>query len=156
MLASPGAKKQKADERAKYQRLAASIVPKPPLVRNMVVAFVVGGLICTVGQGVINAFMSRGMTQDEATAPTLATMILIGSVLTGLSAYHHIGEFAGAGAAIPITGFANTIVAAAMDFKREGYILGMGAKMFIIAGPVLVYGILSGVLVALIRWLYRG
>jgi stage V sporulation protein AC len=125
ILASPGAKKQKADERAKYQRLAASIVPKPPLVRNIVVAFVVGGLICTVGQGVINAFMSRGMTQDEATAPTLATMILIGSVLTGLSAYHHIGEFAGAGAAIPITGFANTIVAAAMDFKREGYILGI-------------------------------
>jgi stage V sporulation protein AC len=83
-------------------------------------------------------------------------MILIGVVLTGLSIYHHIGEYAGAGAAVPITGFANTIAAAAMDFKREGYVLGMGAKMFIIAGPVLVYGILAGVTVALIRWLSRG
>ena len=155
-MASPEVKKQKADDRAKYQKLASTIVPRPQLVRNAVVAFVVGGLICALGQAVMNAFVARGMTGDEATAPTLATMILLGVVLTGLSVYHHIGEFAGAGAAVPITGFANTVAAAAMDFKREGYILGMGAKMFVIAGPVLVYGILSGVTVALIKWLSRG
>jgi len=155
-LADPGTRKHKADDRAKYQKLASSIVPRPPLARNTAVAFVVGGLICMVGQGVMNAFIASGMTTDEAVGPTLATMILIGVVLTGLSIYHHIGEFAGAGAAVPITGFANTVAAAAMDFKREGYVLGMGAKMFIIAGPVLVYGILAGVTVALIKWLSRG
>jgi len=155
-LAEPGAKRHKSDDRAKYQKLASSIVPRPPLARNLAVAFVVGGLICTVGQAVMNAFIASGMTGDEAVGPTLATMILAGVVLTGLSIYHHVGEFAGAGAAVPITGFANTIAAAAMDFKREGYTLGMGAKMFVIAGPVLVYGILSGVTVALIKWLSRG
>lgn len=155
-MADLGTRRHKADDRAKYQKLISSIVPRPPLARNTAVAFVVGGLICTVGQAVMNAFIASGMTADEAVGPTLATMILIGVVLTGLSIYHHIGEFAGAGAAVPITGFANTIAAAAMDFKREGYILGMGAKMFIIAGPVLVYGILAGVTVALIKWLSRG
>ena len=155
-LADPGTRKHKADNRAKYQKLASSIVPRPPLARNTAVAFVVGGLTCMVGQAVMNAFIASGMTADEAVGPTLAVMILIGVVLTGLSIYHHIGEFAGAGAAVPITGFANTMAAAAMDFKREGYVLGMGAKMFIIAGPVLVYGILAGVTVALIKWLSRG
>lgn len=155
-MASSGTKKQHAHEQAEYQRLTSHHVPPPPVLRNAVVAFLVGGAICTVGQVVLNAFMDSGLTRDQAVAPTLATMILMGSVLTGLSIYHHIGEFAGAGAAVPITGFANTIVAAAMDFKREGFILGMGAKMFIIAGPVLVYGIVFGVLVALVRWVSRG
>ena len=150
-MTHPGKKKQHADEQAQYQRLVA-VRSKPPLVRNLVAAFVVGGLISVLGQAVLNAFMSTGMALDEASAPTLATMILISAVLTGLSIYHHVGEFAGAGAAVPITGFANTIVAAAMDFKREGFVLGMGAKMFIIAGPVIVYGIVAGVLVSAIRW----
>lgn len=155
-MASPGERKKKADEKGKYQKLAKAMIPKPPIVRNIIVAFAVGGLICTAGQIVMNTFVSNGLTQDEAVAPTQATMILIGVVLTGLSIYHHIGEFAGAGAAVPVTGFANTIVAAAMEFKREGYIMGMGARMFLIAGPVLVYGILSGISVALIQWLYKG
>ncbi|MCR4426051.1 MAG: SpoVA/SpoVAEb family sporulation membrane protein [Firmicutes bacterium] len=155
-MSSPGKRKQKRNEQAKYQRLANSLIPKPPLARNMGRAFVVGGLICAVGQGVLNAFVNSGMSLDDAVAPTLAVMILIGAVLTGASIYHHIGEFAGAGAAVPITGFSNTIVAAAMDFKREGFVMGMGAKMFIIAGPVLVFGTVTGVFVALLRWLYMG
>ncbi|MEA4882184.1 MAG: SpoVA/SpoVAEb family sporulation membrane protein [Clostridia bacterium] len=155
-MASPGERKSKANEAAQYRKLAESIMPKPPLARDLAVSFVVGGMICAVGQGVLNAFMATGMTQEEAVAPTLAAMILIGAILTGLSIYHHIGEYAGAGAAVPITGFSNTVAAAAMEFKREGYILGMGAKMFIIAGPVLVYGIVSGITVAFIRWLYKG
>lgn len=154
-MSGPGKRKHQASEKAKYQQIASAHVPKPPLVRNVLVAFAVGGGICVVGQAVLNFFVSRGMPLDEASSPTLATMIAISAVLTGLSAYHHIGEFAGAGAAIPITGFANTIVASAMDFKREGYVLGMGAKMFIIAGPVIVYGVVSGVIVSAIRWFSR-
>jgi stage V sporulation protein AC len=152
---NPSKRKHNANEQAKYQRIASAHVPKPPLARNLVTAFAVGGIICAVGQGVLNYFVSSGMTFDEAIAPTLCVMIALSALLTATSIYHHIGEFAGAGAAIPITGFANTIVAAAMDFKREGYILGMGAKMFIIAGPVIVYGVVSGVIVSAIRWLSR-
>ena len=92
--------KKKADDRAKYQKLASSMVPRPQLARNIAVAFVVGGLICTLGQAVMNAFIASGMTGDRRSGHA-ATMILIGVVLTGLSIYHHIGEFAGAGAAVP-------------------------------------------------------
>lgn len=89
---------------------------------------------------------------NAASAPTLAVMILFGIVLTALGVYDEIAEFAGAGAAVPITGFANTVAACAMDFKREGWVLGMGSKMFVIAGPVLVYGVLSGVSAAFIKY----
>lgn len=145
-----------SNEKRAYQALVNARSPRPNLAVDLTRAFVVGGLICVVGQIILNLFIGAGYTMDEAVAPTLATMILIGSVLTGLSIYHHIGEWAGAGAAVPITGFANTVVAAAMEFKREGYVLGMGAKMFVIAGPVLVYGIVSGFTVALLRWLITG
>ncbi|HHV62184.1 MAG TPA: stage V sporulation protein AC [Firmicutes bacterium] len=136
-----------------YQRLVARKKPKPRGFRNFVVAFIVGGLICVVGQVVLSIFIARGMSQDQAAAPTLAVMIFIGALATGLGIYDYLGEFAGAGAAVPITGFSNTIVAAAMDFKREGYVLGMGAKMFLIAGPVLVFGIITAIFVGAIHLL---
>lgn len=106
---------------------------------------------------VLNFFMTYkdGMTLKEASAPTLAVMILLGAILTGLSIYHHIGEYAGAGAAVPITGFSNTVVSAAMEFKREGFVLGMGAKIFTVAGPVIVYGTLAGVAVAFLKWIIK-
>lgn len=143
-------KKQK-----EYEKFVNSRVPKPNILFNLFKAFVVGGGICVVGQVVLNFFMGykEGMDIKAATAPTLAVMIFLGSFFTAISLYHNLGEFAGAGAAVPITGFSNTISSAAMEFKREGYILGMGSKMFIIAGPVLVYGILSGIIVAAIKWL---
>jgi len=125
-------------------------------VKNMLWAFFVGGLICTIGQVVLTIAQSYERTKNEAAAVTLAAMILLGTILTALGVYDEIAEKAGAGAAVPITGFANTVTSAAMDFRREGFLLGMGSKMFIIAGPVIVYGILSGFIVALIKSLVLG
>lgn len=119
-------------------------------------AFFVGGLICLLGQVFLNIAQLLENTKAEASAVTLAAMILVGTILTGLGLYDEIAEKGGAGAAVPITGFANTVTAAAMEFRREGLILGMGAKMFVIAGPVIVYGILSGFFVALIKSLVLG
>lgn len=138
---------------ARYQEIVKQNKPRPQILRNFFLAFLVGGAICVIGQAVLEFFTTRGLTVDEAAAPTLAVMIFLGALATGLGVYDDLGELAGAGAAVPITGFSNTIVAAAMDFKREGYVLGMGAKMFIIAGPVLVFGIVSAVLVGIVRML---
>ena len=136
-----------------YKELLQKKRPRPRYLRNVLVAFVVGGAIAVLGQLVLRFFMSRGLDLDSASAPTLAVMILVGVIATGLGIYDERGEFAGAGAAVPITGFANTIVAAAMDFKHEGWVLGMGAKMFVIAGPVIVYASLAGILVAFIKFI---
>lgn len=138
-----------------YKQLVEEKRPKPPYLRNFLAAFIIGGAICTVGQGILSFFMSRGLDADAASAPTLAVMILLGIILTALGIYDELAEYAGAGAAVPITGFANTIAASAIDFKHEGWVLGMGAKMFIIAGPVMVYGILSGVFAAFVKFITR-
>lgn len=140
-------------EQEAYKKWAGSRKPKPPLVRNLLAAFVVGGIICMIGQRVLNYYISLGMTQKEAGGPTAATMILLGGLLTGLGIYDKIGKFAGAGSVVPITGFANSIVAPALEFKREGYVMGVGAKMFTIAGPVLVYGMTTAWLIGFIHWL---
>ena len=139
-----------------YQQLVQEHLPPRPIVKNMLWAFFVGGLICTIGQVVLTIAQSYERTKNEAAAVTLAAMILLGTILTALGVYDEIAEKAGAGAAVPITGVANTVTSAAMDFRREGFLLGMGSKMFIIAGPVIVYGILSGFIVALIKSLVLG
>ncbi|MGE5548905.1 MAG: SpoVA/SpoVAEb family sporulation membrane protein [Bacteroidota bacterium] len=139
------------DQRAYYQRLVKANTPKAPVLVHVLAAFFVGGLLSLLGQGFLYLFMSLGLPAEKATSPTLAAMIFIGAVATAFGVYDRLGEFAGAGAAIPITGFANSIVSAAMDFHREGLLLGMAAKMFVLAGPVLVYGILSGILVGFVK-----
>ncbi|NLM42264.1 MAG: stage V sporulation protein AC [Firmicutes bacterium] len=139
-----------------YQQLVQENLPPRPIVKNMLWAFFVGGLICTIGQVVLTIAQNFERTKDEAAAVTLAAMILLGTILTALGVYDEIAEKAGAGVAVPITGFANTVTSAAMDFRREGFLLGMGSKMFVIAGPVIVYGILSGFVVALIKSLVLG
>lgn len=139
-----------------YQQFVKENQPPRPVWKNVLMAFLVGGIISLVGQVVFEFVSGVERTTDEASAVTLAIMILIGSILTGLGIYDKIAEKGGAGAAVPITGFSNTVTAAAMEFRREGFILGMGAKMFVIAGPVLVYGILSGFLVALIKAVVLG
>lgn len=139
------------EQQQKYQKLVQSHAPKAPVWKHVLLAFLIGGAICLVGQFVLDFFTGVERTQGETAATTLAVMIFLGAILTGFGVYDVLGEIGGAGAAVPITGFANTVVAAAMDFKREGYLLGMAAKMFIIAGPVLVYGILAGFIVALIK-----
>lgn len=139
-----------------YQKLVQAHAPKVPVWRNIMWAFLIGGAICVLGQVMLDIFTKIEATEGEAAATTLAAMIFFGAVATGFGVYDDLSEIAGAGAAVPITGFANTVVAAAMEFRREGLILGMGAKMFVIAGPVLVYGILAGFIVTLLRALAMG
>jgi stage V sporulation protein AC len=140
-------------EQQKYQNKFDQLKPKTPLVKNIIWAFVVGGLICMLGQFIMNYFVSLGFTKKEAGGPTSIILIFLSALFTGLGIYDELGRRAGAGSIVPITGFANSIVAPAMEFKREGYVFGIGAKMFIIAGPVLVYGISTAVIIGFIYWL---
>lgn len=134
-----------------YQQLVARLSPKSEMGKSMVRAFVVGGLICMLGQ-LINDLIMRfaGLDKEGAATVTSITLVFIGAFLTGIGVYDKIGKYAGGGSIVPITGFSNSIVASAMEFKREGFVTGVGAKMFTIAGPVLVYGIGSSVLVGIV------
>jgi len=136
-----------------YRELIQEIKPKPPVLRNCILAFTVGGLICLVGQIFLHLYSTQGLGVKEARAATAATMIFLGALLTGLGIYDVIGKYGGAGSIVPITGFANSIVAPAMEFKREGFIFGVGARIFTTAGPVLVYGFLISVLIGIIYYL---
>ena len=133
-----------------YKTLTQQFTPKPTIVKNVVRAFVVGGIICAIGQVIINLYVTFGLARIEASTAATATMIFIGALLTGLGIYDEIGKFGGAGSIVPVTGFSNSIVSPAMEFKREGYVLGVGAKMFTIAGPVLVYGIATSIVVGFV------
>lgn len=136
-----------------YKVLTKQYTPKPTILKNVVRAFIVGGIICSIGQVIINVYVNFGMPRLEASAAATATMIFIGAFLTGIGVYDKIGKFAGAGSIVPITGFANSIVSPAMEFKREGFVLGVGAKLFTVAGPVLVYGISASIIVGIIFYL---
>ncbi|MGE5580351.1 MAG: stage V sporulation protein AC [Bacillota bacterium] len=138
-------------EQEAYLRMAEAFHPPRPIVRNLVVAFWVGGLICVVGQVILDFLLGRGIPQVQAGAMTSTAMVVIGATLTGLGIYDRIGAYAGMGAALPITGFANSMVSPALEFKREGFVLGVSAKMFQIAGPVIVYGSIAAVIVGLFR-----
>ncbi|QEK12456.1 stage V sporulation protein AC [Crassaminicella thermophila] len=143
-------KKESLNKKYKYSQYVKQKSPKPKYLKNSVWAFFVGGIICMFGQFIINTLKNMGLNQDEAATANAIILIFIGAFLTGLGIYDKLGKRAGGGSIIPITGFANSIVAPAMEFKREGYIFGIGAKMFILAGPVLVYGFTSSVIVGLI------
>ena len=138
-----------------YQKYAEKKVPKPTYLKNIIWAFIVGGIICTVGQLIYHFFSNRGLDEKMTSAATAISLVFIGALLTGLGVYDKIGKIGGAGAAVPITGFANAIVSPAMEFKREGFIFGVASKMFVIAGPVLVYGIGSSIIVGIISLLIR-
>ncbi|QDR80774.1 stage V sporulation protein AC [Sporomusa termitida] len=140
-------------EQQKFQEKFEQLKPKPPLVKNILWAFIVGGLICVLGQFFLNYFVSTGLSKKEAAGPVSIVLIFLSALFTGLGIYDELGRRAGAGSIVPITGFANSIVAPAMEFKREGYIFGIGAKMFIIAGPVLVYGISTAVIIGFMYWI---
>ncbi|NLO83765.1 MAG: stage V sporulation protein AC [Clostridiales bacterium] len=134
-----------------YQIYVQRKMPTSNLLRDCIMAFLVGGFICTIGQFINNLGKGFfGFNTEEASAFTSITMIFLGALLTGLGVYDDIGKYGGAGSVVPITGFANSIVSPAMEFKREGYVFGVGAKLFSIAGPVLIYGISASVLVGLI------
>ena len=126
-----------------------------PIIKNCFNAFLVGGLICVIGQIIFNIFEARGFSPENCSS--IVSIILIGSsaFLTGLNIFNKIGKFAGAGSLVPITGFANSIVSPAMEYKSEGHITGVGGKMFIIAGPVLVFGISSSIIVGIIYLIFN-
>lgn len=143
------------DTKKDYQDYIDKKSPNSPIFKNCFNAFWVGGLICVIGQ-IINAFCKyQGL--DTQISGTIVSIILIGisAFLTGLNLFNKIGKFAGAGSLIPITGFANSIVSPAMEYKSEGYVMGVGAKMFTVAGPVLVYGISSSIVVGIIYFLFH-
>ncbi|OPJ56725.1 stage V sporulation protein AC [Alkalithermobacter paradoxus] len=135
-----------------YKKYVDNKSPKPNYLKNYILAFVIGGIICVLGQFILNTYISFGLDKEGASTATSITLILLGAFLTGIGVYDVIGKYGGAGSAIPITGFSNSIVSPAMEFKREGYVLGVGGKMFTIAGPVLVYGIGSSVVVGIIYY----
>lgn len=138
-----------------YKKYVDEISPKPKYLKNYTMAFIVGGIISVIGQGINNLYSDVvGLDKLGASAATSITLIFIGSFLTGLGVYDLIGKRAGAGSIVPITGFANSIVSPAMEYKREGYVLGVGANLFKIAGPVLVYGIGSSILCGLIYYIF--
>jgi stage V sporulation protein AC len=139
-----------------YNQLIKKIEPKPPVVKNCIWAYVVGGLICAFGQVLINFLMNNGLSQSDAGSGTAVILIFLAALFTGLGLYDELGKHAGAGSIVPITGFANAIVASAMEFKREGYIFGVGARIFSVAGPTLVFGFTVAVLVGLLRIIFMG
>jgi len=136
-----------------YKALTQQFTPKPTIVKNVILAFVVGGIICAIGQVIVNLYVSLGFVRPDASTAATATMIFLGALLTGLGIYDEIGKFGGAGSIVPVTGFANSIVSPAMEFKREGYVLGVGAKLFTVAGPVLVYGITTSIVVGIVHFI---
>ena len=137
-----------------YGKLVEDISPKSPIGKDCLGAFAVGGIICVIGQFFINFYTKLGLDKTDAGTAASMTLVVISATMTGLSLYDNIAKFAGAGTLVPITGFANAIAAPAVEFKTEGFILGVGAKMFTIAGPVIVYGLSASVVYGLIYWLY--
>jgi len=144
---------QQQVKQQQYQDKVDNLTPKPPILKNICWAFVVGGLICMFGQFITDYFLSLGLHKADASNYTTVVLVFLGAFFTGLGVYDELGKRAGAGSVVPITGFANSIVAPAMEFKREGYVFGIGAKMFVIAGPVLVYGMVTAFIVGLIYWI---
>ncbi len=148
---SPQAKKAN-DPKLNYRQRARDTEPKRPLARNLLVAFIVGGAICTVGQGVSNYLLAHGYTPKTVAEPLSIIMVFLGSLFTAFGIYDRLGKLAGMGSALPVTGFANSITSAAMEGRREGLVLGVGAKLFVIAGPVIVYGASTAFLVGIVVW----
>ena len=136
-----------------YGKLGKDMSPKSPILKDCVMAFLIGGLICTIGQLIMNGYMALGLEKEEAGTAMSMTLVALSALLTGFSLYDNIAKYAGAGTLVPITGFANAISSAAIEFKTEGFILGVGAKMFTIAGPVIVYGVSASVVYGLIYWI---
>ena len=130
--------------------------PNSPLISDMLKAFLVGGLICCIGQGIMNGYSALNLAEEDASAATSITLIFIGALLTALGVYDKIANIGKAGTLVPITGFANSIVSPAMEYKTEGMVPGVGTKMFTIAGPVLVYGISASVIYGILYRLFGG
>ena len=136
-----------------YGKMIEEMAPKSPMLKDCFNAFWIGGLICVLGQLIMNGFAALGLDETNASTATSISLVGLSALLTGLSLYDNIAKHAGAGTLVPITGFANAIAAPAIEFKTEGFVLGVGAKMFTIAGPVIVYGVSASVVYGIIYWI---
>ena len=135
-----------------YGKIVKDLSPNSPMWKDCLLAFVVGGLICALGQLAMNGYMALGLEKEDAGTAASMSLVVLSALLTGLSVYDDIAKHAGAVTLVPITGFANAVAAPAVEFKTEGFILGVGAKIFQIAGPVIVYGVSASVVYGLIYW----
>jgi stage V sporulation protein AC len=142
-------------EKEKYLKLVEELSPNSHIVKDSLKAFLVGGLICTLGQVIINTLINFNIPKDDAGAYTSIILIFIGVLVTGVGLYSKLGKFSGAGSLIPITGFANAVASPAIEFKKEGYIFGVGSKMFTIAGPVIVYGTSTSIIIGSIYYFIK-
>jgi stage V sporulation protein AC len=138
-----------------YSEYVNQKAKKSPIFKNILLAFVSGGLICVLGQIICDLLTNMGIEKQDALTICSIILIFLGAFLTSINVYSKIGKYCGAGSAVPITGFSNAIVSSAIEFKTEGYILGLGANMFKIAGPVLVYGITSSVILGFLYWVLK-
>ena len=139
-----------------YQQYVQEKSKKSPILKDVVLAFVIGGLICVVGQAIQNGWSAVGLNEEDAGTATSCTMVLLSALLTGFNLYNKLARFGGAGTLVPITAFANAVVSPAIDFKSEGFVTGMAAKMFTVAGPVIVFGTLASAIYGVILLLLGG
>lgn len=154
MARDPKRKPLTVDQK-RYTEMVRDLVPRPPYLKNAVLAYLFGGLVSIIGQFFTDFYrLVLNISDKEAGNPAVATMIFIGAVLTGLGVFDKIARYAGAGLAVPVTGFANSVVSAALEFKREGLVFGIGSKMFVLAGSVITYGVVTAFFVGLVYALF--
>ena len=136
-----------------YQQYVQSMAKKSPIVKDTLLAFVIGGAICVLGQLIQNGWAAAGLSKQASGTATSCTLVFLSALLTGLNLYNKIARYGGAGTLVPITGFANAVVSPAIDFKSEGFVTGMAAKMFTVAGPVITFGTLASVVYGIVLML---
>lgn len=137
-----------------YQAYVKTMVPKSPLLKNVVIAFLVGGAICTLGEALSQLYLSLGVDKESASSLVSTTLVFLSALFTSLGLYHKLARYAGAGTLVPITGFANAVVSPAIDFHAEGLITGTAVKMFTVAGPVIVFGTVASIVYGLFLWAF--
>lgn len=147
--------KDKTERDKLYNQYVKQVTPKHSGVLNLIRAYISGGIICAIGQGFMNFYISQGAEKDLAAAYTTLTLVFLAVLLTGFNVYQKIAKFAGAGSVVPITGFANSVAAPAIEFKKEGQVFGIGCKIFTIAGPVILYGIFSSFILGVIYYIFQ-
>lgn len=140
----------------KYKKMVEKASPDSPIFTNCLKAFLVGGIICVIGEIINNIFKYYGFSKEDCGLYTSSILIVVASLLTGTGLYSRLGKFAGAGSIVPITGFSNSVTSPAVEFKKEGFVLGVGAKIFLIAGPVILYGVVTSMLVGVIYYFFGG
>lgn len=146
---------QKAEEQKAYNEYVKQVTPTHSLPKNMAKAFLVGGMICVIGQGILEYCGSIGLDKDTSGSWCSLLLVLLSVILTGFNIYPKVANFGGAGALVPITGFANSVAAPCIEFKKEGQVYGIGCKIFTIAGPVILFGIFTSWVLGLIYWILK-